>query len=357
MEHIIKNKKKALHITNHQGTTRNMNNVIHMLNSEGLTKIQLTTMKCDFPFFISTQEACSIWNSYKDIVCDGCYDYLIFTDTTMYARPFLQFINDHKAKIVIYITNRFDWGMWGFVDTTFYDLYSMLSHHPEYSNRIIFCSDNKYDRFYASLYNIRFFYDTIIRLTPQLSEQICMPLDKNRDDSRLFVYNRGTKIDKYASLLDSLEVSYHVYGPSPDKSYVDEKHICEYVGYLHLPYQVNIQSLWENLGVYVIYFIPSLRFIKELLATTDWYYWEEKSGKSYYNAELVEKSVDLSEWYCEENACLFEYFDSWQHLKDILDHYYKNSNSEYIYSKKETIRSYIIQNNKANIDKWEGIFV
>jgi hypothetical protein len=359
MEHIIKNKKKALHITNHQGTTRNMNSVIHMLNSEGVTKIQLTTMKCDFPFFISTQDTSAIWKSYKDIVCGGGYDYLIFTDTTMYSRPFLQFINDHKAKIVIYITNRFDWGMWGFVDMSFYHFYSSLSHSEDYKDRIVFCADNKYDQFYASLYNIRFFYDDNIRLTPPLleleQEEFLMPLEKNREDSRLFVYNRGTKIEKYAGLLDSLGVSYDVFGPSPDKSYLNEAHICEYLGYLHLPYQVNIQSLWENLGAYVIYFIPSLRFIKELLATTEWYYWEEKSGKSYYNVEMVEKSIDLSEWYCEENACLFEYFDSWSDLKEILVDKY--SDDEYIYKKKDAIRNYMIESNKVNINKWKDIFI
>jgi hypothetical protein len=344
-------KAKALHITNHKGTIRNINNVIHMLNMD--LDMDLETRNCNFPFFISFQDSHAIWNEYKDIVCGGGFDYLIFTDTSMYARPFLQFLHSHKAKIIIYVTNRFDWGMWGFIDRTFYELYSAMSHRE--SERVVFCSDNKYDMFYASLHNIRFLFDTNIRLTPKLSEQLVMPLEKNVDEGRIFIYNRGTKLDKYEAVLKRLSVVYDIFGPIPDTPYVDEKHICEYVGYLHLPYQVNIQSLWENLGAYIIYFIPSVKFIKELISNTDWYYWEEKSGKSYYNVELVEKSIDLSEWYCDENACLFEYFDSWEHLKEILGSKYKSW--QYISTKKETIRKYMIENEKVNMNRWRDIFV
>jgi hypothetical protein len=183
-----------------------------------------------------------------------------------------------------------------------------------------------------------------------------MPLDKNIIDACLFIYNRGTKIDKYEVLLEQYSISYDVFGPSPDKSYKDETHICEYIGFLHLPYQANIQSLWENLGAYIIYFIPSKTFIKELLKT-DWYYWEEKNGKPYYHAELIEKSIDLSEWYCEENACLFEYFDSWNHLKLLLVEKYKGiDNIVNIRNKKQIIRDYMIKSNKDNIRKWIELF-
>jgi hypothetical protein len=376
--------KKALHITNHKGTTKNINNVIRMLNMDmsmnkdmdtdmdkdmnkdmdkssstnkgtELKNIQLNTLSCDFPFFISSINASEIWEKYKDIVYE--YDYLIFTDTSMYARPFLEFINSHKAKVIIYITNRFDWGMWGFVDKTFYELYSSMSYNNSENNRrVVFCSDNKYDQYYASLYNVHFFFNTNIRLVPNLCDQLYMPLDKNIIDACLFIYNRGTKIDKYEVLLEQYSISYDVFGPSPDKSYKDETHICEYIGFLHLPYQANIQSLWENLGAYIIYFIPSKTFIKELLKT-DWYYWEEKNGKPYYHAELIEKSIDLSEWYCEENACLFEYFDSWNHLKLLLVEKYKGiDNIVNIRNKKQIIRDYMIKSNKDNIRKWIELF-
>ena len=80
---------------------------------------------------------------------------------------------------------------------------------------------------------------------------------------------------------------------------------------IHLPYQVNIMQLWENLGNNIIHFIPSKKFIKELIWNNDWYSWEEK----YREPCLFEKSIDLSEWYQEENEDYFIYFNSWEDLK------------------------------------------
>jgi hypothetical protein len=325
---------KTLHLTSHSGTRRNIENVFNYLN-----------MNCDLVtesnvyggFYISKEHADDIWLYYQNEKKLHEYKCLFFTDTSMVARPFLQNIDKHNFLIIVYITNRFDWGFFGNKDEHYLNLYSEMSKH----DRVFFCSDNNYDQYYAKLHSIHFLYDKCINLTPYLCDKIHLP-DKNK----FFIYNRGTKINDYQDYLKNHNIEFDVFGPDYTM-YRDSEEICEYKGFIHLPYQVNIQSLWENLGYYIIYFIPSKRFIKELLLTESWYYWEEKE-----RTQFIEESIDLSEWYIDKNACLFEYFDSW----DDLELKSNKVTQEYLIEKKQMIQNFMTNNNDQNLIKWKHIF-
>ena len=323
----------ALHLTSHIGTKKNFENVFKFLNIEN----KLITQKfISNSFYYNEASSNDIWNYYSDKLDD--ISVLIFTDTSMIARPFLQNIEKHNCLIVIYITNRFDWGIWGFTDEFYYQLYSELSHH----NRVIFCADNNYDQHYAMSHNIKFLYDDSIKLTPIINENIILS-NKNK----FFIYNRGTKINQYEQYLKNLNIDYDVYGEGYDR-FKNNESICEYKGFIHLPYQTNIQSLWENLGYFIIYYIPSKNFITELITQDNsWYYWEEKNRPN----ELLIKSITLSEWYNEQNQELFEYFESWDDLKYKIE----NTSDEYIIDKKNKIKTFIENSNKSNIEKWKNI--
>jgi hypothetical protein len=155
--------------------------------------------------------------------------------------------------------------------------------------------------------------------------------------------NRGTKIENYKNFLLERHIEFDIFGEGYDR-FNDHEQICEYKGYIHLPYQTNIQSLWENLGYYIIYFIPSKKFITELIMNTQWYYWEEK----YRHYDLLMKSIELSEWYSNDNEELFEFFDSWDHLKYNIN----NITDEYLINKKNKIQNFIKKNNETNLNKW-----
>jgi hypothetical protein len=329
---------KAVHITNHIGTTRNMENVFDFLHISD----RLHTEQCDFPTYIHLTRADHIFQLYKPSDFFHKYNTLIFTDISMYARPFLQNIEDHSMNIIVYITNRFDWGAWYNGDTNYNQLYSTVSNHP----RVRFVSDNRYDMYYAAdIHNIHFFLDDIIRLTPKI-----VPFNKNKvcfHNGKLFIYNRGTFIRHYHSYL---EVDYDVYGYDGYSRYKDEDHIAEYMGYLHLPYQTNIQSLWENLGHQIIYFIPSKTFLISLLSE-NWYHWEEKCNKPKH---MIDISVELAEWYQPENECLFVLFDSWTDLTDKF-YYYLNNNDAVIHKKKK-IYDYLLKSNTNQLYKWQSVF-
>lgn len=324
---------KILHLTGHRGTHKNIEQVFHYLNISDQLVTDNNT--CNF-LYISKEHANKLWLQYKNAL--NSYKCLVFTDTSMIARPFLQNMDEHNFIIIVYITNRFDWGIFGFKDEEYLNLYSKLSGHE----RVIFCSDNGYDQYYAKQQNIQFIYDTRIALTPQLSDKYYF-YKKNA----FFVYNRGTKIVYYKTILEKYGVEYEVFGENYQQ-YRDTEHICDYKGIIHFPYQTNIQSLWENLGYYIIYFIPSKKFIKELINTEPWYYWEEKNKP--FN--LLDKSIELSEWYIDENKCLFEYFDTWEELSFKT----KNITDEYLLKKKEIIKEFMIYSNNINLSKWKKLF-
>jgi hypothetical protein len=327
---------KTLHLTSHSGTRRNIENVFNYLN---MNCDLVTESSINGGFYISKEYADDIWLYYQSENKLHEYKCLFFTDTTMIARPFLQNIDKHNLFIIVYITNRFDWGFFGNKDEDYLNLYSEISKH----DRVVFCSDNNYDQYYAKYHGIQFLYDKCINLTPYLCDKIHL---QQPDKNKFFIYNRGTKIDDYQNYLKNHNIEFDVFGPDYTM-YRDSEEICEYKGFIHLPYQVNIQSLWENLGYYIIYFIPSKKFIKELLLTESWYYWEEKERKQF-----IEESIDLSEWYIDENACLFEYFDSW----DDLELKSNKVTQEYLIEKKQTIQNFMTNNNDQNLIKWKHIF-
>ena len=314
-----------LHITNHEGTIKNLENVCRHL------QYPLQTLKNNLPYYISKTHADECWYDFSHIVKD--FQILFFTDTTMYARPFLQNMDKHDAFIIIYITNRYDWGFFGnhSEDRVLYDeLYSRWSNHP----RVFFTADNRYDQWLAASYGIHFRDKDIIRLIPELRTGV-----SPTNVRKMFLYNRGTPIHCYREHLDKHQITYDIYGPGHTR-YRDTAHIAEYLGIIHLPYQTNIQSLWENLGHGNVYFIPSKTFLTNLITTTDWYYWEEKTKPT------VLQSIELAEWYQEDLRECFVYFDDWEDLARQID----NIN---ILQKKATIFSIVEKSNVTNLDKWK----
>ena len=328
----------ALHITNHIGTIRNVVNVFSFLHIPE----QITNENCNLPLYIHLTQADDIFLQYTSREDFQKYNTLIFTDICMYARPFLQNIDNHSLNIIVYVTNRFDWGAWYNGDANYNALYSTVSRHP----RVRFIADNRYDQYYAgTLYDIRFSTNDIVRLTPKISDFI--PGKMFLHNCKLFIYNRGTFIRYYGDNLKNIE--YDVYGYDGYQRYKDEAHIAEYMGFLHLPYQTNIQSLWENLGHQIIYFLPSKSFLLNIIFES-WYYWEEKFLKP---VDLILKSVELSEWYQLEHAELFVYFNSWEDLAIKYEYYLENNNE--LIEKKKKIRDYVVASNLVHLEKWRNL--
>lgn len=340
---------KTLHLTNHIGTKRNLENVFQYLKiSNKLFTENLNSNNFLYSNKIDYNEINEVWENYKYKIKE--YECLFFSDTIMYALPFLKNIDNHNLKIIIYITNRFDFSIQD--EKIRLEYAFLLNNYPinQLNTRVIFCSDNKYDQYYASLYGIKFFFSDILRLTPFINEELNLP-----SNEKLFVFNRGNQIFNYNSFLIRENIDFEIFGPEY-KRYKDELEVSSYLGYLHLPYQTNIQSLWENLGFSIIFFVPSKSFMKKLVGL-NWYYFEEKFfiDNKKNGSKLLDISIELSEWYQPENSDFFEFFDSWNHLKEIVEEY--KNNIEKIKQKKSKIKELLKLSNKINIKKWEKLIM
>ena len=347
---------RVLHITNHVGTITNLKNVFALLekpakysgersskeyeetlNAKPSEFQILFTIKCPLRLHIAPEYADILWTSYSEIAKD--FDTVIITDTVMYARAFLQNMDKHNLNVVIYVTNRFDWG---FFDTHEPDRpgYTKLLEDASRNPRVRFCADNRYDQYLCSLNNIQFYYGDIIRLTPRLREPVLQFSVEN--SHKAFVYDRGTMLNWYINAMPDNKIAYDVFGGSGHQRFRDMEHISEYRCIFHLPYQTNIQALWENLGYCNIYLIPSKRFITKLITTEHWYYWEEKIN----GEERLLKSIELAEWYQPELADFFVYFDTWE---EIHSRFYETDFME----KKRKLYEYMQKNNRVQINRWK----
>lgn len=323
---------RVLHITNHVGTIANLKNVFALMGKPEI----LFTIKCPLMLHISEEYANILWTSYSEIAKD--FTTVVITDTVMYSRAFLQNMDKHHLIIIIYITNRFDWG---FFDTHEYDrqAYTTLMTNASRNPRVRFCADNRYDQYLGRLNNIQFYYGDIVRLTPPLREPVRAIYQK------AFVYDRGTPLHCYINAMPDNRIDYDVFGGGGGHPrFRDIAHISEYRCIFHLPYQTNVQALWENLGYCNIYLIPSKRFITELIATQSWYYWEEKTN----GEERLANSIELAEWYQPELAEFFVYFDTWE---DIHSKFYDTNFEE----KKRALYEYMQKNNRIHINRWSHL--
>lgn len=312
---------RCLHITNHKGTEKNIQHICKLLDRE------LDTHRYTHGLYLSREEANEVYDQNVGIIAG--YNVLIFTDTSMAARPYLQNMHKHRCFIIVYMTNRFDWGLFEPRPQPQYDEYvELLRRASHYPTQVVFCADNDYDRFYAShVRHICTVADTIPP-TPVLS--LVRPTG-----NAWCVYDRGTPVSAYIAFAQGA----CVYGPTHQYEST-EWLAANYAACLHLPYQTNIMSVWEQLGCGLPYIIPTRRLLVELLETTSWYYWEEK--------ERRDESIARSVWYAKENAPLFIYFDQWADLAAITD--------AQLLEKRTQICTHMATHNIRHLESWRRIF-
>lgn len=314
---------RCLHTTNHRGTEQNIQHVCKLLDCD------LDTHRYTHGLYLSRKEADNIYTQRAEVVSQ--YDILVFTDTSMAARPYLQNLHKHRCFIVVYMTNRFDWGLFAPRPQPQYDEYvELMRYTSHYPSRVVFCADNEYDRFYAShVRNIQVLA-SIIPQTPQLTHPM-------GNVARTWcVYDRGTSVSAYMASIQTQIVVY-----SPQNLYESTEWLAaNHAACLHLPYQTNIMSVWEQLGCGLPYIIPTKRLLIELIKTTSWYYWEEK--------EHLDESINRSVWYSPENTPLFIYFDQWSDLNHI-------TNTQLL-EKRTQICTHMDAHNTRHLETWQRVF-
>ena len=299
----------VLHISFHKGCQNDIEYISKKLN------FNLTFMpykdegvKGNNIYNITHDRALNVWNKNKDYY--NIFDVIITSDTTPISRVFLQ--NNFQKKLIIWICNRFDYAHHpeaskvGFPDQEYYDLINDAKNR----DNVTIIGYTPFENYYAN----------IIRKL-DIGNECIKPIGKIGD-----TYN------KYTSTIVENKENTFIIGPYHNDNlmmdlkdkvlslginvfngrYNGPKDLSEFAGIIHIPYAWSNLALFEAIQMGVIYFIPSLTFLKQLIHTDiD----KLKHDVFFWSPPLREDVLHLSEWYCEDFKKIFVYFDSWKDLK------------------------------------------
>jgi len=303
----------------------------------------------------STKEASDGWWSLHSSLCDE-YDVVICGDTAPLSRPMFEYCTN--SVVIGLITNRYDWAI---SDDKEYDvMMAAASRRPNV--RIV--ENNLFEQYHAKvLKKADIFFSAYIPsagIPSQLAEDIfddLSPDDKQRkvDDTEILLVDHTTKGRDHAerdliiSYLRDKDANLRVLRPA---QYGGPLGLQNRV-LLHIPYQSNTMALFENLGVNVIYLLPSLSLYRTWGNDNMIGHQVRMAGHRPYDLdeEVYGKYID---WYRSDLRHLFYYFDS---VDDLLPN---SSLRQRIASQAETkraiIQKYMEGHKKCVITQWKQLF-
>jgi hypothetical protein len=259
---------------------------------------------------ITHERAQRVWEKHKNYF--NQFDVIMTSDTAPLARIFLQ-NNNWKKPLIIWICNRFNYADYEtldgrFPDQEFYDLFRNAAHN----NKVKIISYTPYEHHYARYFGVEIGTRMIrpIGVTDKLlqkknaqnSEQkefkSAIPANIKKEDT-VFLYPRlGESEVRFAQ-----EQCAHAGVPLYHGAYNGPADLQDFKGVLYFPYQISNLALFENIQRGIIHFIPSINFIINAI----------NNGLPVRNCTGY--GYDFCEWYSQDFADCFVYFDSWQDLK------------------------------------------
>ncbi len=256
------------------------------------------------------------------------FDLIITSDTAPLSRIFLQ--NGWHKPLIIWICNRFNYcvgpGSEKGLDAEYYDLFRAAMKMPN----VKIVSYTHFEQYFAALYGVDIRGPIIKPIGTQegnFSSAIPAHIQKAKT---IFIYpgfpgcnkEELAYIQKQCSFLGFATYSGKYNGPDDLK---------DFKGVIYFPYQASNIALFENIQRGVIHFVPSERFISELIKEEEpVYYWHEP----YY-----------CEWYLGEHRDIFIYFDSWADLQK------KVATTNYSEMKKR-VQSFAQYHRREMLEKW-----
>lgn len=276
-------------------------------------------------------------------------DVVLVSDTAPLSRIFLQ--NGFPGKLVIWICNRFDYKH-GDDMIPSDELEKFAGEHPkafpthEYYNliraaalseRVAIVSYTAFEHIYARSHRKVELGNETIKPTgygfslpngiqTDARGEVPADVDKSstffippyQNDKRLpkicETYNLKCYMGRYAGPLD----------------------VVGFRGIIHVPYAWSNFALFEMIAQGVPYLIPS----KDFLLSLEDIFWSPPFDKA---------NLDASEWYDPTLSSLFIYFDSWEHLPDVIS-------STDFEKKSQVMKAFMGRHKRNTIKQWRNVF-
>jgi hypothetical protein len=328
---------KVLHISFHKGCQNDIEYISKKLNFE------LTFMEYDDgisigldKYNVTHEKATSSWNKHKDYY--NSFDVIITSDTAPISRIFLQ--NNFEKKLIIWICNRFDYANQpaiNFPDEEYYNLINDAKNRPNVS----IIGYTPFENYYANVIKKLSIGNECIKPIGQIGDvynnYISTQVEDKQNTFIIGPYHNDNLMMDLKSKVCSLGIKIY------NGRYNGPKDLAEFAGVIHIPYAWSNLALLEAIQAEIIFFIPSLNFLKYFINTNiD----GEKKDSFFWSPPLIEDVLYLSEWYCEDFKEAFIYFDSWDDLKHKID-------TLNFKKQKKILRKIGDKHEKETLEKWK----
>ena len=334
---------RILHLTFHQGLTNEMNSLSKELGVEIVTKrFQDGVSQGSAIYSVGKAKATAAWEKYKDYYMQ--FDVIITSDTVPISRVFLQngWPEIPGKRLIIWVCNRFDYFDQASRDCLFPDReYYELIRQANFRKNVHIMGYTKFENHYGKYIKNTNFGNDVTTPIGILSNGVWnyksnpeQMIGNTMKKDTFFVppYHNDTIFMKLSDKLNELGI------PNFNGRYNGPLELADFKGIIHIPYAWSNLALFEAWQLGVIYFIPSLQFIKRMT----------KMGNFFWSPPLVEPLLHLSEWYDPQHSSLFVYFNSWEDLQN------KIKTTDYP-AMKDKIQEYGRQHKERTLKKWREI--
>jgi hypothetical protein len=343
---------RVLHISHHVGCMRDHAYIYDKLGVE----YEFWKFPKDL-FRITKDVADQIWNERNEYF--NQFDFIVTSDTAPLSRIFMEHLDQLKAKVVVWICNRFDYNMEG--DASFYEIFNRMSIEHQDKVKIIPYSD--FEGIWCKKSGISFHLPTITPIgiekreldykidglielktgyieDPNAKMHYNYPVELN---NKLFIPIYGN--DNYFYNIKQIFIENDI--PFFNGGYKHPEDLKHCIGLVTFPDAFSKLITFETIQNEIVVFLPSPEFLIQLHPTVNnnTHYWFN-SPVGHLNQDLVQ----LCEWYRFKECRI--YFDS---IPDMI-HKIKTLTPEIIAEKRKWCRIYGEKIEKENMQKWSGIF-
>ena len=299
---------KVLHISHHIGCFRDQQYILNKLD------IHVDNYKfSDNVFRITKEIADDFWSKNEDLF--NSYDYILISDTAPLSRPFLQNIHKLKPKLIIWICNRFDYGMSG--DSEYYNLFRESVNNPQ----VKIAASTFFEKLWCMQYGINIMFNPVINPLGKHDSDFNIPRanvfnemyggEKELPDADAFVpfYHNDNRFFQMADYLRSNNLSVY------NGTFYSPHQLSKYSAFVTLPDTFckwfSFESIHNNIPV----LLPSVELLMKLSKQGNYLF----NITGYGGAEiLTEDLAILSEWYNPQLEKCRCYFDSIEEIPNII---------------------------------------
>ena len=320
---LVLKHNKILYVSRHEGTFANFCYIAKYLGFNATSLIP--------KYSYGGRPNCYYKDKCRSFVKVKCseFDYIIISDVIPDSYIFL--INKCNKKIILEITNRFDWEI-----QTKANYYNIFSRAIKKKN-IIVIENNPFEVYYACMKNIFIPNYYLIRPIGYPPNNILKREHKEYHDIVAIILNHIQDKNILRVVLKKLNIPFKCL----PKRYGGPLILSTYKAIIFLPYQVSIMKMMENFRYGVPMVIPSEKLLGKLI----------KSNYTFSSTEVFKipnGSRKYVEFYNDEFRDLFIYFDNFSEIPDII----KKTDFKALREKeKEFMRNY----EKKAIKMWEEV--